>query len=43
VIRCVIQAGAVSYIGLFTSTTAALLDAFDRFPDCRAISARAIK
>lgn len=39
-LTCRITVAGLQYTGLFASTTAALLDAMDRFPEARGISAR---
>ena len=40
-IACTITIGALSYSGLFKSTSAAVIDALKRYPDARCISVRA--
>lgn len=40
-IACTITVGSLTYAGLFTSTTAAAIDAMTRYPAARSICVRA--
>lgn len=42
-IRCTVTVGALTYAGLYPTTTAAALAAMELYPDARGISVRAVR